>query len=140
MRRLVIVSVIGACLVASGGWFAGGERAIAGDRSAAADKGRVLFRQHCASCHGLDAKGRGPVAAALKSGPPDLTIIQVPGEKFPSYKVATIIDGEKDVTAHGTRKMPVWGVVFRRTEGDLLKQANIYALVKYIESIQTAGK
>lgn len=140
MRKLIALSVMGLFLAVIVGWVPSIHSTLAAEKSAAADKGRALFRQHCASCHGLDAKGSGPVAAALKSGPPDLTIIQTPGEKFPSYRVATIIDGEKDVTAHGTRKMPVWGVIFRRTEGDLLKQANIYALVKYIESIQTARK
>jgi mono/diheme cytochrome c family protein len=106
--------------------------------AAAVQAGRKLFMKHCATCHGTDAKGKGPVSAALKTGPPDLTIIKTPGEKFPTYRIATIIDGEKDVTAHGTRKMPVWGTIFRRSEGDLLRQANIYSLVKYIESIQTA--
>jgi hypothetical protein len=36
--------------------------------------------------------------------------------------------------------MPVWGTILRKTEGDLQKQADIYSLVKYIESIQVAAK
>jgi hypothetical protein len=32
--------------------------------------------------------------------------------------------------------MPIWGKVFRRTEGEAIKQLDIYALAKYIESIQ----
>jgi len=36
-------------------------------------KGADLFRAHCAPCHGEDAKGRGPLASALKSKVPDLT-------------------------------------------------------------------
>jgi hypothetical protein len=81
-------------------------------------------------------KGRRPVAAALKEGPPDLTTLQQPGEKFPFYRVQTKIDGEKEVTAHGPSKMPVWGTVFRRTSGELQRHADVYALVKYIESLQ----
>jgi hypothetical protein len=73
---------------------------------------------------------------ALKGTPPDLTMLQPPGEKFPFYEVQTKIDGEKAVAAHGTSRMPVWGTVFRRTEGDLEKEAHVYALAKYIESIQ----
>ena len=90
-----------------------------------------------------EAEGGGgmdlqPVAAALKVGPPDLTTIQQTGEKFPFYHVQTKIDGEKEVTAHGSGKMPVWGTVFKRTSGELQRHADVYALVKYIESIQRA--
>lgn len=140
MKKLITLGVIGLSLAVTVGWVLSNQTALAAEKSGSVERGRKLFRQYCATCHGLDAKGSGPVAAALKIGPPDLTIIEPPGEKFPSYRVATIIDGEKDVTAHGTRKMPVWGTIFRRTEGDLLKQANIYALVKYVESIQTARR
>jgi mono/diheme cytochrome c family protein len=99
-------------------------------------KGRKLFNQYCATCHGTTAKGEGPVATALKVGPPDLTALQPPGEKFPFYRVQTKIDGEKEVTAHGPSKMPVWGTVFKGTSGELQRHADVYALVKYIESIQ----
>jgi mono/diheme cytochrome c family protein len=37
-------------------------------------KGPDLFRAYCASCHGLDAKGTGPVAPSLKAKVPDLTL------------------------------------------------------------------
>jgi hypothetical protein len=67
-------------------------------------------------------------------------MIQVPGQKFPFNRVNTVVDGERDVPAHGTRKMPVWGTIFRRTRGELQKHADIYSLVKYVESIQEAGK
>jgi mono/diheme cytochrome c family protein len=112
-----------------------GQKAAA--KSGYATKGKKLFAQYCASCHGTDGKGQGIVAMALKGAPPDLTMLQAPGEKFPFYEVQTKIDGEKAVTAHGTSKMPVWGTILRRTQGELQKEAEIYSLVKYVESIQT---
>jgi mono/diheme cytochrome c family protein len=99
-------------------------------------KGKKLFVQYCASCHGTEGHGQGPVAMALKGTPPDLTMLQPPGEKFPFYDVQTKIDGEKVTSAHGTSRMPVWGTVLRRTRGELQKEGEIYALVKYLESIQ----
>jgi mono/diheme cytochrome c family protein len=99
-------------------------------------KGKRLFAQYCASCHGVDGHGQGPVAMVLKGAPPDLTLLQPPGAKFPFYQVQTKIDGEKAAAAHGTSKMPVWGTVLRRTQGELQKEAEIYALVRYIASIQ----
>lgn len=112
------------------------QNAQAGRQSPYVEKGRKLFNQYCATCHGVTAKGEGPVAAALKVGPPDLTTLQKPGEKFPFFRVQTKIDGEKEVEAHGPRKMPVWGTVFKSTSGELQRHADVYALVRYIESLQ----
>jgi mono/diheme cytochrome c family protein len=107
------------------------------------ERGRKLFNQNCASCHGTDGKGQGPVAPSLKVSPSDLTTIQKKGEPFPFIPVQIAIDGEKterSITAHGTNKMPVWGTIFRRTKGELGKEGDIYALTKYIESIQVFKK
>ena len=38
-----------------------------------AAKGKDLFAQHCASCHGPTGKGDSPAAAALSPKPADLT-------------------------------------------------------------------
>jgi mono/diheme cytochrome c family protein len=103
-------------------------------------KGQKLYAKYCASCHGTQAKGDGPVAASLKTRPPDLTAIQQKGEKFPFDKVAVAIDGEKTdrAEAHGTNQMPVWGTIFRRTSSAAEKEGDVYALTRYIASIQTA--
>ena len=37
------------------------------------DIGRTEYQSSCASCHGVDGKGMGPVADALKTKPADLT-------------------------------------------------------------------
>jgi mono/diheme cytochrome c family protein len=113
----------------------------AGGDNAYVEKGHKLFRQYCASCHGLDGKGNGPVAASLKSPPADLTALQKKGEKFPTDRVMTIIDGEQTdrIEAHGTNKMPVWGTEFRRTVG-LQKNNYVLSLTRYLESIQAARK
>lgn len=112
------------------------QSARASAKSKNVEKGHKLFTQYCAACHGVDGKGGGPAAAALKVAPPDLTAIQQSGEKFPFYQVQTKIDGEKAVTAHGTSKMPVWGTIFRHTNDAAQQQMNVHALVKYVESIQ----
>ena len=113
----------------------------AGGDNGYVEKGHKLFRQYCASCHGLDAKGNGPVAASLKTPPADLTVLQKKGEKFPTDRVMTIIDGEQTdrIEAHGTNKMPVWGTEFRRTVG-LQKNNYVLSLTKYLASIQAANK
>jgi mono/diheme cytochrome c family protein len=107
-------------------------------------QGRALFRQYCSSCHGVDGKGAGPSAEALKTAPPDLTALAKDG-KFDEAGVRTWIDGTHATSAHGGRDMPVWGRVFakageRASAGGA--QTDIWMLVSYLESIQapTASK
>ncbi|HLF84275.1 MAG TPA: c-type cytochrome [Blastocatellia bacterium] len=135
-RKAIAIGTLVFSLVLVTGLILSAQNAMARPQAQYVEKGRKLFNQYCATCHGATAKGEGPVAAALKVGPPDLTAIQQAGEKFPFYRVQTKIDGEKEVTAHGPSKMPVWGTVFKRTSGELQRHADVYALVKYIESIQ----
>jgi mono/diheme cytochrome c family protein len=99
-------------------------------------KGRQLYATYCASCHGVDGRGSGPAAAALKTRVPDLTRIAKQDGKFPALRVQRIISGDDVITEHGSREMPVWGRQFREKRDDIASKINIYALTKYIESIQ----
>jgi mono/diheme cytochrome c family protein len=75
-----------------------------------AEQGATLFRRHCAVCHGLDARGDGPAAGALRQPPGDLTRLAARrGGAFDAAYVARTIDGRFEIEAHGTREMPVWG-------------------------------
>ena len=83
-----------------------------------ADSGRALYLQYCASCHGREAHGDGPISASLKVAPADLTsIAQRHGGHFPDNWVYRVIDGQEYMWAHGPREMPVWGLEFWREEG-----------------------
>ena len=100
--------------------------------------GKDLFVAYCASCHGEDARGRGPVAPELKSKVPDLTQI-TSGNRgvFPRERVRDTIDGTQRPVAHGTREMPVWGPFFSRIEVDTdFGKVRIDNLVRYLESLQ----
>ena len=104
-----------------------GTQTLAQKDSAQIERGKKLFRNYCASCHGVDAKGRGPVASSLKKQPADLTKLQK-GPKFPTSEVTKKITGDSVTPVHGKRDMPVWGLIF--------SQEDITNLVKYLESIQ----
>ena len=102
-------------------------------------KGPELFKAYCATCHGKDAKGAGPMAASLRIAPPDLTRIAVRnGGTFPFLQVQKIISGEQQFpTTHGTREMPVWGPIFSEVSCDQdLGRVRIYSLAMYLEAIQ----
>jgi mono/diheme cytochrome c family protein len=101
-------------------------------------KGPDLFRAYCASCHGDDGKGNGPVAGALNTKAADLTTIaKRHGGVFPTKRIRDIIAGEDVIMAHGSSEMPVWGPIFHRVEWDQdLENVRLQNLVKYLESIQ----
>ena len=77
------------------------------------DIGKSEFLTSCASCHGADAKGKGPVSEQLKTPPPDLTMLAKGNNGvFPTNAVYETINGLKIVPTHGTREMPIWGERF----------------------------
>ena len=105
-------------------------------------RGEELFDRFCASCHGSEAHGDGPVAASLNVSVPDLTMIAARYGEFPSMLVRDVIDGRGiDKRAHGTRTMPVWGFEFWVEEGgDVNAQRAvrdaINKLVEHLRSVQ----
>jgi len=106
------------------------------------EAGRADFLRYCASCHGVDAQGKGPVAETLRTPPADLTkIAKRHGGKLPAGDIAAFIDGRTMVSAHGTREMPVWGRILGEkiaegTTEDEVARGRIDALVAYLISIQ----
>ncbi len=92
--------------------------------------GEAEFLNSCAACHGVDAKGTGPLAEQLIKRPADLTTLsQRNGGNFPYAHVIAVIDGRYVVpgelintgTAPGsTRRLKL---VFRAGEQVLAERA-----------------
>ena len=104
-----------------------------------AASGEEMYVNYCAVCHGKDGKGAGPAADALKVAPPDLTTLAKRNDgKYPALKVASVIRGEADMPAHGSKDMPVWGNLFWQMSGghDAEVQQRIANLNTYLESLQ----
>jgi Cytochrome c len=101
-------------------------------------QGPDLFRSFCASCHGQDAKGSGPVTPALNTKVPDLTTIaQRHGGVFPEKWVRELIAGDPSVVAHGNREMPIWGPIFHQIENDHdYGEVRMRNLTDYLRSLQ----
>ncbi len=99
-----------------------------------------MYKAYCASCHGMDGKGNGPAAPAMKVPPPDLTqLSKKNGGQFPSARVSSVLAGTAELAAHGSADMPVWGPVFKKlgTGNGASEQLRIANLTKYLESIQS---
>jgi mono/diheme cytochrome c family protein len=114
----------------------------AGKTSAAEDAGRTLYVRYCASCHGREGRGDGPVAPALGQKPTDLTQIAVShGGEFPFVAVCEAIDGTRTVRAHGVSEMPIWGEVFLSDPASPLEQqilagGKVIAIARYVRILQ----
>ena len=106
--------------------------------------GPDLYRAYCASCHGTDAKGKGPMAESLKVAAADLTRISLRNHGvFPLAHIQKVISGEQQPTGgHGSREMPVWGpifsqVTFSQVTGDVdLGRVRVDNLARYLREIQ----
>lgn len=102
-------------------------------------RGDNLYRAYCASCHGADGRGNGPMAAWMRVRPPDLTRIAARnGGEFPLAGIDRIIAGEETLpSGHGTRAMPIWGPVFSQVTRDQdLGRVRIDNLARYLRDIQ----
>jgi mono/diheme cytochrome c family protein len=101
--------------------------------------GKEMYKSYCAVCHGLDAKGNGPAAPAMKTNPTDLTALAQKGAgKYPAAHVAAVIRGQAATPSHGSQDMPVWGRLFssidQGREGQV--QQRVTNLVNYLETVQ----
>ena len=104
-----------------------------------ATNGNQMYVNYCAPCHGVDGRGRGPVAPALKTAPVDLTVMtKLNHGKFPDTHVVSVLEMGEDTPSHGSAEMPVWGPILAKMnvsnpQDRLLRVSN---LSRYLESIQ----
>jgi hypothetical protein len=107
--------------------------------------GRDMYLRYCASCHGPEGRGDGPLAPSLARLPADLTqLAKKNAGQYDERAVMSVIDGRRQVIEHGTRDMPVWGAIFEE-EGATdpypayhsLLQSRL--LVDYLATIQERG-
>lgn len=113
------------------------------------DPGKQEFIENCASCHGIDGKGNGPLGELLRKSPPDLTQLAKKNQGvLPINRLYTVIDGA-GIPSHGSRDMPVWGREYQIETAQELREARghydsaavvrarVLVLLEYISRIQS---
>jgi len=107
-------------------------------------EGENLYLDYCATCHGLDADGQGPMAPAMSLQPTNLTLLEAGNNgTFPTERVVMRIDGREPLISHGS-PMPVFGDFF---EGDdtaikaetgqpIMTSQPVVDLVAYLRTLQ----
>jgi mono/diheme cytochrome c family protein len=106
-----------------------------------ATNGKQMYVNYCAPCHGVDGRGQGPVAAALRKQPANLALLSKNnGGKFPSTHIMSVLEFGAVNSSHGTAQMPVWGPMLghmdaTNTENNvsLLRISN---LSRYLQTLQ----
>ncbi len=106
----------------------------------AGTSGPAVYRTYCAVCHGVEARGNGPLAENLRHAPSDLTTIaKRSAGKFDAALVHRMIDGRNPLKGHGGPDMPIWGDAFKRSSEGYTEKAvkeRIAALVDHLKSLQ----
>ena len=123
-------------------------QALAQARPGAVDPGKREFDANCASCHGVDGKGNGPLGNLLQRSPPDLTLLAKNNQGvLPMNRLYQVMDGV-GVPSHGARDMPIWGQAYRvddaqrlheargNYDADALVRGRILMLIEYINRLQ----
>ncbi|WP_299848500.1 cytochrome c [uncultured Roseovarius sp.] len=109
-----------------------------------ARQGEELYLRYCATCHGLDATGYGPMRPVLTVQPIDLTRLTAENKgEFPLVRVIKRIDGRDPLVSHGS-PMPIYGELFEGQDISLKTEAGqpimtsqpVADLVAYITSLQ----
>jgi len=103
------------------------------------NSGKIMFKDYCAACHGMNGKGNGPAVIFLKTPPPDLTTMATRyKEKSVERTVRAALKFGTESKAHGTVNMPLWGPIFNAmpASDQGIVQMRLDNLSQYIESIQ----
>lgn len=109
--------------------------------------GQETFERYCATCHGIEATGMGPMRPVLTVQPTDLTQLSASNDgKFPVARVVKRIDGRDPLVSHGS-PMPVYGDFFEGRDTTLKTEAGqpvmtsqpVAELLLYLKSLQNAS-
>ena len=107
-------------------------------------QGEALFGFYCATCHGKEATGNGPMSPSLVVAPTNLTTLAARNDGvFPTTRVVMRIDGRDPLVSHGSM-MPVYGDFFEGNEifaqsetgQPIMTSQPIVDLLAYLETLQ----
>lgn len=104
--------------------------------------GELYYTQYCATCHGMEGAGDGPLTELMTTKVTDLSMLAENNEgEFPMLHVIHVIDGRTGLRSHGG-PMPVYGALFDE-ESDagefgsaLYTRGKILSIAYYIEGLQ----
>lgn len=138
LRRFLLTALV-AILAVDMGYAQSNTNGTTAVNKTAASSGKQMYTNYCASCHGVNGKGDGPAAAALKMPPTDLTVLSRNNHgEFPETHIVTVLQYGTEFPSHGSVEMPVWGPILGKMEkvNPQVKQLRISNLIRYLKTLQ----
>ncbi|HWE85093.1 MAG TPA: c-type cytochrome [Terracidiphilus sp.] len=138
-KRLSLIALAAALILATGYADQSKGKIVIPVNRTNPTNGKLMYDSYCAPCHGVDGRGNGPAASALKTQPTDLTVLAKANHgKYPDSHIAAVLHFGSSIPAHGSAQMPVWGTVLGRMENGQRMQSTlrISNLSRYLESMQ----
>ena len=140
MLKRILFLAVAACFVLAVGFAdqSNGKVVIQVNKTNPTD-GKQMFTSYCAPCHGVNGRGQGPAASALKQPPTDLTeLAKANHGKYPDTHVISVMRFGTEVSAHGSADMPVWGQIFGKMSKTNPQETELRTsnLSRYLETLQ----
>lgn len=111
-------------------WVTAGPASVlaATESETAVEQGQAHYLFFCANCHGVQADGKGPLAALLKIAPTDLTLLKQAGGPSVTERVLRAVDARHKVGETENYKMPVFS--------EDLEVRRVIEIGEYLKTIQ----
>ena len=105
--------------------------------------GQQMYREYCVACHGENATGKGPAAAACTVKPTNLTeLAKANGGKFPYNQFYAVLQFGVPLStpAHGSADMPIWLPLFSSLDRGraAIGEQRMHNLARYVASLQSS--
>jgi len=139
LKRLLLITLAAAVAVGMGYADQSKAKVVIPVNKTSPTNGKQMYTSYCAPCHGIDGRGNGPAATALRVAPTDLTgLCKKNHGKFPDTHIISVLQFGSELPAHGSVEMPVWGPILGKMNQSNFqdKQLRMSNLSRYLESIQ----
>lgn len=98
--------------------------------------GKQMYTSYCAPCHGVDGRGHGPAASALKVPATDLSQLAAKnGGKLPETHLVAVL---RFGVEHTASQMPVWNQMFAHMNNmaPMIREQRTTNLITYLRTLQ----
>jgi len=139
LKRLTIFAIAAGFVLAVGYADQSKTKVVIPVEKTSPTDGKQMFNSYCAPCHGVDGRGNGPAAQALRTRPVDLTTLaRMNHGKYPDTHVLSVLQFGSEITAHGSLEMPVWGPILGRMNAANSQDRDLRLgnLTRYLERMQ----
>ena len=139
LKRLSVMALAAGFLLATGYAAPSNKNLVIPVNRTNPTDGKIMYQSYCAPCHGVDGRGNGPVASAMKTQPVDLTqLARMNHGTYPENHVVSVLQFGTSLPAHGSAAMPLWGHLFERIEPAQSQETafRISNLTHYLKTMQ----